>query len=160
MDCFVINRKKLIVFKSIISACLFQLFVFFSFAHSQLQDLQFTHLSTEEGLSQSNVTCILQDSKGFMWFGTFNGLNRYDGYNFESFHYHQNDSNSLSHNYISALIEDRKGYIWVGTSGGLNRYDPKTNRFKSYLEFLSQNQNLFIKPQKQTNYALFTNLKL
>ncbi len=67
-----------------------------------------------------------------MWFGTFNGLNRFDGYKFEVFHYRPNDAQSLSHNYISALFEDHNGYLCVGTSNGLNRYDRHTNRFKSY----------------------------
>lgn len=67
-----------------------------------------------------------------MWFGTFNGLNRYNGYEFEVFHYHPNDAQSISHNYISALFEDHNGYLWVGTSDGLNRYDRQTNRFKFY----------------------------
>lgn len=67
-----------------------------------------------------------------MWFGTFNGLNRYDGYQFETFHYVPGDSNSISHNYISALEEDRNGYIWIGTRDGLTRLDPKLNQFKTY----------------------------
>ncbi len=100
--------------------------------YSQNQDFRFTHLATDHGLSQSNVICILQDNKGFMWFGTFNGLNKYDGYEFEVFHDRGNDSQSITHNYISALFQDRRGYLWVGTSEGLNRYDQKTNSFKHY----------------------------
>lgn len=121
------------LFKNVIKLTVSILLFSFSIsAYSQDQDFQFTHYTTEEGLSQSNVTCILQDSKGFMWFGTFNGLNRFNGYDFETFHYQQDDSNSLSHNYISALMEDRNGYIWVGTSGGLSRYNRKMNNFKSF----------------------------
>jgi signal transduction histidine kinase/ligand-binding sensor domain-containing protein/DNA-binding response OmpR family regulator len=100
--------------------------------HAQIEDLRFTHLTTDDGLSQSNVTCILQDSKGFMWFGTFNGLNRYDGYTFEVYHYQPDDSQSISHNYISALFEDRRGYLWVGTSDGLNRYDREMDHFTTF----------------------------
>ncbi|MBN1155322.1 response regulator [candidate division KSB1 bacterium] len=99
---------------------------------SKNTDFRFTHLTPDDGLSQSNVTCILQDSRGFMWFGTFNGLNRYDGYTFELFHYHADDPHSLSHNYVSALYEDHNGYLWIGTSDGLNRYDRRMNRFQSY----------------------------
>ncbi len=95
-------------------------------------DFRFTHINTNQGLSQSNVTCIVQDHKGFMWFGSFNGLNRYDGYDFKVYHYHRDDSTSLSHNYISALCEDRDGRLWVGTSDGLNRYDFRTDGFQSY----------------------------
>lgn len=109
------------------------LLLFFSMlAYSQNQDFRFAHLTTDNGLSQSNITCILQDRKGFMWFGTFNGLNRYDGYEFEVFHYRPNDSQSLSHNYISMLFEDHNGYLWVGTSDGLNRYNRQMHSFKSY----------------------------
>ena len=89
---------------------------------------------------------MLQDSKGFMWFGTFNGLNRYDGYDFKVFKYNPNDSSCLSHNYITALYEDENGNLWIGTSDGLNRYDRKMNRFKSFrhqkddLNSISDNQ--------------------
>ncbi len=99
---------------------------------SQDQNYRFTHFTTDNGLSQSNVTSIIQDHTGFLWFGTFNGLNRFDGYHFESFHYHSSDSLSISHNYISSLFEDRDGFLWVGTSNGLNRYDHTTGHFKSF----------------------------
>ena len=117
--------KKLVILSFWLAAFCAQL-------HARTDDLRFTHLTTDNGLSQSNVTCILQDCKGFMWFGTFNGLNRYDGYTFEIFQYHPDDSRSVSHNYISALFEDRKGYLWVGTSDGLNRYDRKLDRFITF----------------------------
>ncbi|KAA3659108.1 MAG: hybrid sensor histidine kinase/response regulator [Calditrichaeota bacterium] len=113
-------------------AALFLLFYSSLSVFFQERNFRFSHLTTDHGLSQSNVTCILQDSKGFMWIGTFNGLNRFDGYNFETFHYRQDDPNSLSHNYISALLEDRSGNLWVGTSDGLNRYDRMTGRFSSF----------------------------
>ncbi|MBW6458496.1 MAG: hypothetical protein K0B52_04955, partial [FCB group bacterium] len=74
--------------------------------------LRFTHLTTNDGLSQSNVTCITQDQSGFIWFGTFNGLNRYDGYNFRTFHYSDNMEQSLAHNFISDLAVDKEGFIW------------------------------------------------
>lgn len=99
---------------------------------SSNQDFRFSRLTPDDGLSHANVTCIAQDRKGFMWFGTFNGLNRYDGYRFNLYHYRRADSTSLSHNYVSALFEDRDGYLWVGTSDGLNRYDRKMDRFASH----------------------------
>jgi len=114
--------------------------------YSQYQDFRFTHLTTDNGLSQSNVICILQDSKGFMWFGTFNGLNRYNGYDFEIFQHRLNDPKSISHNFISTLFEDRNGRLWIGTSDGLNYYNRLTNSFKSYIhqennpESISDNQ--------------------
>lgn len=91
-----------------------------------------THLSLEEGLSQSNVRCILQDKTGFLWIGTQDGLNRYDGYNFRIFKNNPNDTNSLSDNMITCLLEDKKGFLWIGTLDGLNKYDPRTGKFIHY----------------------------
>jgi ligand-binding sensor domain-containing protein len=68
--------------------------------------LSFNHLGVENGLSQSAITCIFQDSKGFMWFGTQDGLNRYDGYNFKIFKNDPDDTTSLSDNFIFSIYED------------------------------------------------------
>lgn len=86
----------------------------------------------EDGLSQNLVTCALQTRDGFMWFGTREGLNRFDGYEFLAFQHDENDSFSISHNYVTALLEDRDGRIWVGTEDGLNRFDPITGRFEKF----------------------------
>jgi ligand-binding sensor domain-containing protein len=95
--------------------------------------IKFRRLSTGNGLSQSNVTCILQDARGFLWFGTQDGLNRYDGYQFTVFRNDPADSTSLPNNYIKAIKEDREGTIWVGTwGGGLCRFDPFTGRFTPF----------------------------
>ena len=92
--------------------------------------LRFDHISIEQGLSQSSVRVIFQDSRGFMWFGTEDGLNRYDGYNFKTFKPDPDVPASLSDRYITAILEDHEGYIWIGTRlGGLNRYDPRTERY-------------------------------
>lgn len=105
-------------------------------------NLTFEHLSIENGLSQITVHAILQDSKGFMWFGTEDGLNRYDGYNFKVFQYNQSDSNSISDNFIWSIIEDSDENLWVGTnSGGLNMYDYSTNSFVNYLNEYSGDAN-------------------
>lgn len=94
---------------------------------------QFDHITIEDGLSQSTIQAILQDSKGFMWFGTEDGLNRYDGYEFTVFKTVAGNPNSLSDNNINALFEDSKQRIWIGTqSGGLTQYDWKKNQFTNY----------------------------
>ncbi len=95
--------------------------------------LSFEHISIRSGLSQNTVTSILQDSRGFLWFGTQYGLNRYDGYTFEKFKTTPWNTNSISDNYVNTIIEDRKGMLWVGTrSGGLNRFDPGKGRWSHY----------------------------
>lgn len=96
--------------------------------------LRFDHIGIEQGLSQSSVRAIFQDSRGFMWFGTEDGLNRYDGYTFKTFKPDPDVANSLSDRWITSLVEDQEGYLWIGTRlGGLNRYDPRTEDFKVYL---------------------------
>ena len=92
--------------------------------HSQPQNLKFVHIGTEAGLSANNVTCILRDQQGFMWFGTRDGLNRFDGYGFDVYKNIPADSLSLSSNFVTSVIQDRHGDLWVGTwGGGLNRFD-------------------------------------
>jgi len=109
------------------------LLIGYSSLSAQRQHIRFKRLSTGDGLSQSNVTCILQDSRGFLWFGTRDGLNKYDGYRFTIYKNVVGDSNSLSNSYITSLAEDAKGNIWLGTwGGGVNRFDPGTHRFARY----------------------------
>src|SRR5678816_724391 len=72
-------------------------------------DIRFTHLSTEQGLSQSRVDHMLQDRRGFIWIGTYNGLNRYDGYGFKTYKPDPDNPNSLGGLFVSALAEDRSG---------------------------------------------------
>jgi signal transduction histidine kinase/ligand-binding sensor domain-containing protein/DNA-binding response OmpR family regulator len=102
-------------------------------ARSQQQQIRFEHLGINDGLSQSNVTCILQDSRGFMWFGTKDGINRYDGYRFTVYKNIATDSNSLSHNFIKNIIEDDKGTLWIATwGGGVDCFDPNKKKFTHY----------------------------
>jgi ligand-binding sensor domain-containing protein/two-component sensor histidine kinase len=94
------------------------------------ESIKFNRLSINDGLSQSSVECIIQDSLGFLWFGTEDGLNRYDGYTFTVFKNDPDNPHSLSNNDIWCLFVDSRNILWIGTySGGLNRYDPKTETF-------------------------------
>jgi len=100
---------------------------------AQNQQLKFQRIGTKEGLSDPNVNCIMQDSRGFLWIGTRYGLNRYDGYKFKIFYSDPKDSASLSNSYIKDILEDKKGNIWIATSGGgFNKLDRQTNRFTQY----------------------------
>ncbi|MFA7287893.1 MAG: two-component regulator propeller domain-containing protein [Melioribacteraceae bacterium] len=93
----------------------------------------------EEGLSQSTILSIIQDRKGFLWIGTANGLNRYDGYSFKIFSHDPMDSNSISDNGILSLFESKDGSLWIGTiEGVLNKYNSKEGRFYRYDIFSDQ----------------------
>ena len=95
---------------------------------------RFEQLSIDNGLSQNSVYNILKDSQGFMWFGTEDGLNRYDGYQFKHFRHDSQDRNSLSGSSINALLEDNNNVLWVGTTNhGLNRFDRKTEQFTRFV---------------------------
>ncbi len=96
---------------------------------SAAQEIRFDHISTEDGLSQDIVNGIIQDRQGFMWFGTEDGLNRYDGYGIHVYKHNASDSFSISDNWITVLFVDREGRLWIGTNAGLNLYDARRDRF-------------------------------
>ena len=99
---------------------------------SENQLLKFKQFSLAQGLSQSSVLCMLQDSKGFMWFGTRDGLNKYDGHTFKTYRYDYKDQNSISNSFIRSLFEDENGNIWIGTNNGLNKYLPSKDSFERF----------------------------
>lgn len=96
---------------------------------AQVSRVFLDQLSVDNGLSQSEVTCILKDRRGYVWLGTQDGLNRYDGYRFSYYKNNPFDFHTLSNDQISALFEDRTGTLWVGTDNGLNRFDAPTGKF-------------------------------
>lgn len=101
---------------------------------AQPAKIKFEQIGLEQGLSQSTVNAIVQDAQGFIWFGTQDGLNRYDGYSIKVFKHNPQDLNSLSDDRINCLISDSKGDLWIGTStGGLDRYDVKKGIFTHYV---------------------------
>ena len=112
---------------------------------SYSQTIRFQHLTNADGLSQSEVYAFLEDSRGFMWIGTLDGLNRFDGYNSTIFNTNKNNPNSIPNNTIRSLKEDRFGNIWIGTDDGLCVYDPVTEKiFQVKIECIEDNATLQI----------------
>jgi signal transduction histidine kinase/ligand-binding sensor domain-containing protein/DNA-binding response OmpR family regulator len=102
-------------------------------AQERLDPPTFRYLTIADGLSQNAVSAIVQDHRGFLWFGTKDGLNRYDGYTFRVYRHDPFDPTSLSDNSVTALLEDREGELWVGTEGGgLDRFDRDREVFHRY----------------------------
>ena len=97
------------------------------------QHIKFEHLSVEDGLSTPDVLCMLQDKEGFLWIGTDNGLNRYDGYTFTIYRHNPAEPNSLRSDFITSIYEDQFGDLWIGAyDGGLERFDRDTGQFIHY----------------------------
>src|SRR5271165_2281654 len=88
--------------------------------------VKFTHLTTNDGLSDNRINSILQDRRGFMWFATEDGLNRYDGNTFVVYKNNPGDPNTLSASLIQSVIEGGNGDLWIGTWGGLDKFEPTT----------------------------------
>lgn len=102
-------------------------------AHAQKIDFSFDYYSVEDGLSQSEVYCIFQDSRGLIWIGTQAGLNRFDGRNFISYEKDPLNSKSISSGWIHSITEDPSGNLWIGTKNGLNKFNPATEEFEHFL---------------------------
>jgi ligand-binding sensor domain-containing protein len=103
-------------------------------AYSQSLSSAFDMVTIKDGLSQSTINNIIQDKHGFMWFATYGGLNKYDGYNFTVYQNDENDSTSLRTNNTEFLFEDKEGFIWIVNmeKEGLDRFDPETEKFAHY----------------------------
>ncbi len=101
----------------------------------QYTDVQFEHVSLEQGVSNTLVWCIYQDRKGFLWYGTMYGLIKYNGYEFTTYRHDPADTTTLSNDDVVSVCEDRRGDLWIGTyGGGLNRLDRTTGKFSRYLQ--------------------------
>ncbi len=115
---------------NLVSRILLFIFIFLIQPITPQSNIRFNHLTVEDGLSQSAVTVIFQDKHGFMWFGTQDGLNRFDGYNFKIFKNIPSDSTSLTDNFIFSIYEDKTGTLIIETqTGNFNKYHPKTESF-------------------------------
>ncbi len=111
-----------------------------STGYSQTPSLKFAHLRVQAGLSDNRIESILQDSRGFMWFGTNNGLNKYDGYQFTIFKNDPALPTSLSANRILDIIEDKQGMLWIATNSGLNSFDPSKKILHSSIRKSTRSQ--------------------
>ncbi|MFP4041146.1 MAG: two-component regulator propeller domain-containing protein [Bacteroidales bacterium] len=123
--------------------------MFLYFLGTTLSIAQLAHTKSfdvKDGLSQSNITCLLHDSRGFLWVGTQDGLNRYDGYEFTSIKQSSSAQNTISNNTINHLMESDSDNIWIATNNGLNKYNPYTGEFTHYLPDENDASSL---PQKQ-----------
>lgn len=123
------------------------------------QNARFSYLTSEDGISQSEVYCFLHDSKNYMWFGTLDGLNRYDGYTITTYKMDGEEPNSLVHSTVLALSEDEFGRIWIGTAEGLNVFDMQSQHIYTIPNFysgrkliirtlLADNRNLWVGTQE------------
>lgn len=109
---------------------------------AQPKEQRFKRITIDDGLSQSTVAAITQDSVGFLWFGTKDGLNLYDGYSFTAFKHNRADTNSIGGNHIRSLLTDSEGNVWAGTRNGtLNRYSRNEQRFVRYRLPVVANEN-------------------
>lgn len=121
-------------------AFLLLLILQFSFCKAQRSNLSFSYWNINDGLSQSVANCAFQDSEGYLWIGTQNGLSRFDGYSFTTFVNIPGDTTTIVGNWIYDIVEDRTGRLWIGTKQGLSRYDKRTNTFRSF-SYHSSNQS-------------------
>jgi ligand-binding sensor domain-containing protein/signal transduction histidine kinase len=115
-----INLKKLVIF----------LLLLFTAQLLPAQPYYFKRYQVEDGLSNNAVLCSLQDRNGFMWFGTKDGLNRFDGYSFKVYRYDADNSKTIGGSFIQCLAEDKDGLLWVGTENGIYSYNDATETFK------------------------------
>ena len=123
--------NKLLIVRLVI---VFSLLFISKLTFPQFPEPIFEHLTIADGLPENSVRCILQDHLGYMWFGTQNGLVKYDGYDMKVYQPISGDSLSISDRQIYALYEDDSGTLWIGTlNGGLNRFDRKTETFIHYM---------------------------
>lgn len=115
---------------------------FFGSTLSQAEEIEerFEHYTTQGGLSQNHVKSIFQDKVGYIWLATFNGLNRFDGYEFKVFNFNNSDTTTISQSNINIIYQDRSGTIWVGTEFGLNRYNPINDSFQRFYKLNAESK--------------------
>lgn len=127
------KRDNTLFYKMIVCRHIFLLILVLGFyiTHAQQKNLHFINFSSKDGLPSNTINAVLKDRFGYMWFGTDDGLSRFDGSRFTVYNYNAADSSSICSNIILALYEDAKGNLWVGTNKGLSLYDRTRNAFRN-----------------------------
>jgi ligand-binding sensor domain-containing protein/signal transduction histidine kinase len=128
---FLLIRNPVLLASKFFLSVLLIILSFYVFPQSSY--LRFNRITINEGLSLSSVYCTYQDNKGFMWFGTEDGLNKYDGKNFTVYRAVPGDTSTISYKWTEIIYEDQQGTLWFGSRGGLSRFDPVKETFKQYL---------------------------
>lgn len=137
----ILNSGKLILI--ILSICCKTLAQYYSSVdHTNISLLKIQKFNVADGLSQGTIYCSFQDSRGFLWFGTQFGLNRFDGYSYRTFFNNPDDSTSICDNLIYSIAEDKQGNLWIGTIQGLNQFDPNKNLFRHFLNDPTDNNTI------------------
>src|SRR5476651_1586494 len=114
--------------------CAIMLLLIGSGAYAQLK-CKVEHYSTEDGLSHNRVMCMIKDREGFMWFGTWDGINRFDGHNFTVYKSRPGDTSSLKNNRVDEIVEDKAGYLWLRAyDNRIYRFDKKKEQFLAIAE--------------------------
>ncbi len=130
------------------------------YSYSQTPEIVFKHFTTEQGLSASLVRCVLQDRTGYLWFGTYSGLDRYDGLNFKTYKNIPGNRASITNGFVQCMLEDKNGNLWVGTTNGLDKLNPSTGTFMHYKPFdkinpLDWNKNNILSIEEDSNGYLW-----
>jgi ligand-binding sensor domain-containing protein/serine phosphatase RsbU (regulator of sigma subunit) len=145
---------SLTVKKIIITSLLFLLVPFLVFGFTKSGNSEVPRLTIADGLSNNSVTAIYQDNYGFLWIGTEDGLNRYDGYQFITYRHNPGEKHSISGNHIQCITQDKDNNLWVGTrNNGLSRLDYSNGQFATFLSSAQANVSL---PENSV-YGLFVN---
>lgn len=119
------------------------------YASASAQPYYFRHYQVENGLSNNTVFCSIQDKNGFMWFGTKDGLNRFDGYHFKTFNIKNEDESSFTHEQVSSLAMDKNNVLWVGSQKGLYWFDAEKERFVRFIDTLKNINDILIDKKGQ-----------
>lgn len=126
------NFNFFITFTPMKNGIVYLLLCIVSFSMKGEETFYFRHFSVEDGLPQNTVNCIIQDLTGFMWFGTKDGLSRYDGYTFLNFRHDKDDKNSIGNNFVRSIYQKSVDTLWIGTDRGVYLYHTPTKTFSRF----------------------------